>query len=188
MKVSNDLALAVYKRRIPWYSPEIMSETTTRIEAVEEAKAEFIRAKDRIARGLATTPDDKINWSPSPTARTPLQQVAHAAMAIGGMKDWLQGKPFPFKDFTDMDTTLRAMEKEFTTREQVNELLETNSAAYIAWLDSLSTEQVAANFESPMGTFPMSVAITFPADHTRGHASQLEYMQTIYGDMTWHMG
>jgi hypothetical protein len=157
-------------------------------ETVEAAKAEFNRAKDRLAKALNTTPDDRINWSPSPTARTPIHQVAHGAMSIGGMQDWLSGKPFPFADVTELDAFSRTKEKEFSTREEVLGLLEVNSAAYLAWLDELTPEQVASPFESPMGTFPMAAAITFPADHLRAHASQLEYTQTIYGDLDWHMG
>jgi hypothetical protein len=160
-------------------------ENTTH-DVVQEAKAEFTRSTDRLTKALESTPDDKINWSPSPTSRTPVHQVAHAAMAIGGMQGMLQGKPFPFKDTADMDTTIRAEEKAFTTREQALELLETNKNAYLAYLDALTPEQLASNFDSPMGSFPMTAAITFIADHNRSHASQIDYMQTIYGDMEWH--
>lgn len=155
---------------------------------VQEAKAEFGRAKDRIAKTLATTPDDKINWSPSPTCRTPIHQVAHAAMSIKGMQDWFSGTPFPFADVNEMDSFLRSKEKEFTTREQVNELLDQNTQGYYDWLDSLTPEALDSTLETGFGSFPMRTAITWPADHTRGHAAQMEYIQTIYGDHDWHMG
>jgi hypothetical protein len=157
-------------------------------ETVEAAKAEFLRAKGRLAKALETTPDDKINWSPSPTSRTPIHQVAHAAMSISGMQDWLSGKPFPFDDINALDSYSRTEEAKFNTREQVLGMLDENSNGYIAWLDSLSPEQVGSMFESAMGSFPMAVAITFPADHLRSHASQIDYIQTIYGDRDWHMG
>lgn len=155
-------------------------------DTIEAAKAEFLRAKSRVATGLKTTPDDKINWSPSPTARTAVQQVAHVAISIKGMMDWLKGVPFPYADFAEMDTAARAMEKEYTSRDQVLQLLDENSDAYLGWLDSLTPEFLATTLETPFGSFPMSNAITFPADHTRGHAAQLEYIQTIYGDLGWH--
>lgn len=157
-------------------------------ETVEAAKAEFTRAKDRVAKALDTTPDDRINWSPSPTARTPLHQVAHAAMSIKGMQDWLAGKPFPFESVADLDSYSRDKEKDFTSREQAIALLEENGAGYLAWLDTLTPEQVSGPFESPMGTFPMASAITFCADHLRAHASQIDYIQTVYGDHDWHTG
>jgi hypothetical protein len=154
---------------------------------VHEAKAEFTRAKERMARALATTPDDRINWSPGACARTPLQQVAHGAMAISGIQDMLVGKPFPYTDIAKADAEWRAAEKEFTTRAQVLGLLEQSSGAYLAWLDTLTSEQLASTLQLPFGSFPMAAAITFAADHLRNHAAQIDYIQTIYGDMDWHM-
>jgi hypothetical protein len=155
--------------------------------AVEEAKAEFLRAKDRLTKSLDSTPDDKINWSPSATCRTPIELVAHSALSIQGMQSWLDGQPFPFSSMEELDDFSRKKEMEFTTREQVKQLLDQNTNSFLAWLDSLSPEKVASTFESPMGAFPMAAAITFPADHLRAHAAQLEYLQTIYGDRTMHM-
>jgi len=157
-------------------------------EVVEAAKAEFTRAKDRMSRSLATTPDDRINWAPSGTSRTPIDQVAHAAMSISGMQDWFSGKPFPFATMQDLDAFSREQEKKFTTRDEVISLLDQNSAAYFVWLDSLTDDQLSAMLSMGGMTFPMSAAITFPADHIRAHTAQIDYIQTIYGDQDWHMG
>lgn len=155
---------------------------------IHEAKAEFNRAKDRITRCLATTPDDKVNWSPSPTSRTPNQQVGHVASSINGMKDWFTGRPFPFESMAALDDACREEEKGYTSREQVLDLLDRNSAGYCDWLDSLTPEFLDSELDTGFGKFPMRSAITWPADHMRGHAAQIEYMQTIYGDRDWHMG
>ena len=156
-------------------------------DVINQAKAEFTRAKDRVAHALATTPDDKINWSPSATARTPVQIVAHAAFGTSGIHGMFEGKAFPFSGPQEMDSASRTMEKEYTSREQASAYLDKTSNDYLAWLDGLSAEQIASNWDSPFGTFPMAAAITFPADHLRGHGAQLEYIQTIYGDHDWHM-
>jgi hypothetical protein len=161
--------------------------TLTQNQIVTDAKAELGRACDRITRTLETTPDDKINWSPSPTSRTPIQQVVHAALGIEGIHGMLQGKPFPFSGPDEMDRVSRQTEKGYTTREAALSLLTEKKDAYLNWLDTLTDEQVASNWEAPFGTFPMASAITFPADHTRNHAGQIEYTQTIYGDLDWHM-
>lgn len=154
---------------------------------VTEAKAELTRAKERMARALMTTPDDKIAWSPAASARTPLQQVAHGAMGISGIQGMLVGKPFPYASPAEADTAWRAAEQEFTTREQALGLLEQTSAEYLAWLDTLTTEQLASTLQTPFGAFPMAAAITFAADHLRNHAAQMDYIQTLYGDRDWHM-
>src|SRR5579862_8149952 len=80
--------------------PAPFKRTTTRRTKMEDiisqTKAEYNRAKDRIVRDLETTPDDKIHWSPSSTARTPISQVAHAALAVAGIQGMMVGKPFPW--------------------------------------------------------------------------------------------
>ena len=158
-------------------------------DIISQAKAEFTRTKERAVRALATTSEDRINWSPSPTARTPIQLVAHGAMVISGIQGMLTGQPFPYSGAAEFDTALRAAEKEFTTREQVLSLLEQNSAGYFTWLDALTPEQLASTVQMPFGpAIPMAVGITFPAYHLSGHVAQMDYIQTIYGDRDWHMG
>ena len=158
-------------------------------DTISQTKAEFIRAKDRITHTLATTPDDKLNWAPSATARTPIQQVAHAANGISGIQGMLVGKPFPFTSLSEFDAAMRADEKEYTSRDRVLSLLEQNSADYLTWLDTLTSERLASMAQLPFGpAMPMSVCITFAADHLRQHVAQMGYIQTIYGDHDWHMG
>jgi hypothetical protein len=154
-------------------------------EAVEQAKAEYNRVSSRITKNLKATPADKLNWSPSETARTPIQLVAHTAMATEGIGGMLKGKPMPQMSIEEMDKGMRAAEKEFATVEQALGLLESTGAAYFAWLDTLTDEELAAIVELPFGKMPLAMAITIPADHARQHASQLEYVQTIYGDHEW---
>ena len=157
-------------------------------DTISQAKAELVRARDRMARALASTRDDRINWSPSSTARTPLQEVAHAAMAISGIQGMLAGAPFPYGGPDEFDAALRLAEKEFTTRAQVLSLLERNTADYLAWLDALTPELLASTVHPPFGPpSPVAVGITFAAYHLSAHVAQMDYIQTIYGDHEWHM-
>lgn len=163
-------------------------ETLTKSQlSVDEAKAEFTRSTDRLKKAYAATPDDKINWSPSATSRTATELVAHSAMSITGLQGWLAGQPFPFESMAALDEYCRKEEKNFTTREAVTGLLDENSAKFVTFLDSLSQETLGSMFATQMGTFPMMTAITFPADHSRSHAAQIDYLQTIYGDREMHM-
>lgn len=156
-------------------------------EIIEAAKAEFLRSKNRLVKLLESTPDDKLNWAPAEGARTPVQQVVHAASAIPMMQAMFEGKPFPFASFKELDESSRETEKGYTTREAALELLETNSNGYIAWLDGLTDEQVNSMFNMMGNDVPMASAITFVADHNRCHAGQIDYIQTCYGDYEWHM-
>lgn len=161
--------------------------TNTMNEVIGKTKEDLLRSRERSKQLLATTPDDKVNWSPSPTARTPIQLVAHSALAVTGIQEWLSGKPFPFENTAAAEAAFRAADKEFTTREQALTQLEQACAGYLAWLDALTPEQLDSTFQTFMGPVPFAVAITFPVDHMRMHAAQIEYIQTIYGDHDWHM-
>ncbi len=156
-------------------------------EIVTQAKAEFLRAKGRIVRALETTPDDKVNWAPSSTARTPIQLVAHAAMGTTLVQDMLQARPFPNGSTAEYDAASRKCEKEYTTREQALGILEQTSGEYLAWLDSLSPTQLASTVETFFGSLEVASAITIPADHLRNHAAQIDYLQTIWNDTDWHL-
>ena len=156
-------------------------------DTISQAKAEFTRAKDRLAHVLTVMPDDKINWSPSPTARTPIQQVGHGAASTTFIAGLLAGKALPWADFVEAITSARRAETSYTSREQVLGLLEQSSTDYLAWLDTLTPEQVASTVTMPFGPMPMAIGITLPADHLRSHTAQIDYIQTIYGDLDWHM-
>ncbi len=156
---------------------------------IHQAKTDFLRAKERLARVLANTADDKLNWSPSSTARTPLHQAAHAADALRNIHNFLDGRPFEVGSPAEADKGFRQWERQFSTREAVVDLLETNSAAYLSWLDTLSPNRLDSMIELPfgLGPAPLRVALTFPPAHTNDHAAQIEYIQTCYGDQDWHL-
>lgn len=165
-------------------------------DTISQAKAEFSRAKERLAGALATTADDQIHWSSSPTARTPIQQVGHAAQTTPILIGLLTGKPLPFAGLAEADamrdlekgfTDMRDLEKGFTSRRQVLDLLDQTSAEYLAWLDTLTPEQIGSTISMPFGPMPMAAGITLAADHLRSHAAQIDYTQTIYGDLDWHI-
>ena len=156
-------------------------------DTITQAKAEFLRAQERIAHALATTPDDRLHWSPSPTARTPIQNLGHAASMTAMLQGMLTGEPFPFAGIAEADAAARASEKQFTSREQVLEVLEQTSREYVAWLDTLTPEQLAAVVTTPFAAVPLATGITWSAFHMHGHAAQIDYIQTIYGDHDWHI-
>jgi uncharacterized protein YndB with AHSA1/START domain len=156
--------------------------------AIDEAKASFLAAKARLERILQATPDDRINWSPSATARTPIELVAHAAAAVKALHETFDGRTFDAASTAEADVSFREWERSFCTREEVLSLLDANSAAYVAWLDELAPERLAWMVELPfgLGSVPLALALTFPPAHTHSHVAQIDYIQTVYGDHVWH--
>lgn len=158
-------------------------------DPIQSARAEFLQAKGGLLHALSNTPDDRLNWSPSPTARSPLHQVVHAARSIGNIHGFLDGKPFTVPTPAEADRGFREFENGITRREEAISLLESHADAFIAFLDALEPERLGTMVTTPfgMGDVPTETAITFPAMHTRWHHAQIDYIQTIYGDQDWHM-
>ena len=152
----------------------------------EPVKAEFQRAIGRLLTNLDGTPEDKLNWSPSPTARTPLEVAHHCGFVISALHGALSGtQAMPPLSTQEMDSYNREDEKTHGAKAEVVKGVEEKSAAFIAYLESLSEEDLTSTWHSPFGDFPVSLGITFPAFHTAGHIAQLEYIQTIWGDRVW---
>jgi len=167
---------------------ETMKENTDMQEAIKETKETLNQTKERMKRMLNEVPEDRLNWAPSDSARTPIQIVAHSAHAIFNIHEMLDGRPFPITDTVQAEVHFKEWESKFTSRDQVVAELDKNCDNFIAWLDRLTAEKYEATAQGPfgMGNFPVSAGLGFPAMHMNGHISQLEYVQTIYGDRIWH--
>lgn len=157
------------------------------MESVNLVIQEASQLNERLLRNLAKTPDDRLNWSPAPTARTPLHLVAHCAFSLGFITTMLEGTPYPAKTTAQADADFLEMEREITTREQALSLWENRFQRYISFLNALQTDQMETMVALPfgMGELPMHYMVGMGAVHTREHVAQLEYLQTIYGDRQW---
>lgn len=157
-------------------------------DVVSSAKADFLQAKQGLLHALANTPDERVNWSPAPTARTPIHLVVHAAEAIGAIHAALDGTPFPYRTTEAADRFFREVEAGVATREEALALFEAKAEAYVAWLEALDPARLDTSATMPFGgAVPMAFALTIPALHTRYHVAQLDYLQTAYGDRDWHV-
>jgi hypothetical protein len=156
---------------------------------IETAKSQFMQSKEALRSSLERVPEERLDWSPSATSRTPVQQVAHAAYAIGSLHDQLRGNPFPITESEQADREFRDWEHHFSTKDAALDLLEANSAEYVAWLDTLAEHELDRMVVLPfgLGEAPLGSALNFATDHTRFHIAQMNYIQTIYGDRNWYL-
>lgn len=155
---------------------------------IENAKAQVAQATEQLKKVFSHVPDDRLNWQPSPSSRSPIMQVAHSAESLWHIQEMLQGRPYSAPTMAEADAAFMANDKAFSTREEVLEVLDRNTAAYLATLDELDPEQLEREVALPfhLGSAPLIAILAVGADHTRWHAAQLDYMHTIYGDRDWH--
>jgi hypothetical protein len=157
------------------------------IQTVEDARKDFQQARKALLDNFAKIPDDQLNWSPAPTARTPVEIVAHCAEALGHLTGMLRGHAFDVASTAEADGQFREHEKAFTSREQARDEFERRASDFFAVLDDLSEQDLDRIGTLPfgLGDAPMHVIITLPNMHTQSHVPQLEYLQTCYGDRSW---
>jgi hypothetical protein len=157
---------------------------------IAQAKSEFEQAKQGLLLALDTTAEERLDWKPSETARSPVEVAAHAAIAIESMLGNLRGDTFALATPQEADRYFLEKEKG-ARRGWVVEVLERNSEMYYLWLDYLpeSSDLDWGDVEMPfgMGWVPMRTAIGFMAAHLNWHTAQIQYIQTIYGDRETHL-
>lgn len=155
---------------------------------IPESKQVFQMSVDRLKRILARTPDDRLPWSPAPSARSPLAEVVHAANSIHHIHTAMMGTRYATPTMEEADAEFLALESGFTNRDDALALLDKNSGALIDWLDQLSLERLSDMVPLPfgLGEAPLEFMLMVPAWHTNDHAAQMDYIQTCYGDRSWN--
>jgi hypothetical protein len=65
-------------------------------------------------------------------------------------------------------------------------LIETNTGKVLEALDQVTEDRLGSTTSTPFGPIPYMVWVNLPAAHLAGHAAQLAYLQTIWGDLQDH--
>ena len=156
---------------------------------IDQFKGEFNQAIAGLKHGLATTPDDRLDWAPSPTARTPLQIAAHIAIGGKDMLGNLTGKTFPIPTPEEAERYHRQRDGHPRSKSEVFLLLDDFTVEYSKWLDQLDESLLDSLMDLPfnMGQVPVRFGISMMPFHVQWHTAQIHYIQTIYGDHDWHL-
>ena len=158
-------------------------------ESVAQAKSQFERINGRLLHLLTFVPDDKLTWAPSPTAKSPLQVVAHSALTSRIFAKLITGTmPEPMPAPAEFLVALVPDVDRYPTRESVIDLASETSAELCAAFASITAENIDSPVNSPFGLIPIRFWMGLGHDHMAGHVGQLEYLQTIWGDLDNHMG
>jgi hypothetical protein len=154
---------------------------------VEAAIGELEHVKGQFLRALENTPDERLNWSPSPTSRTPLQLMAHSAYSLGFIRTMFTGTPYPTPTMAEADAEFMEMDGKIGSREEAVNLFEEKCDDMVTYLRGLAADEMDRMIDMPfkLGQAPLGAVLGVGALHTRHHLAQLEYLQTIYGDRVW---
>lgn len=152
-------------------------------DLIASSKANAVRGMNTFLHDLSHVPDDKLNWSPSPTAKSALQIAAHCAVTVGNFAEMIQARKLP-QDVAEHVAQTAAAEAALTSRAEIEALYRANTDAVVAALDTLTPEEVAMSLESSLGwSMPMTFLMELPWMHAISHAGQIVYLQTCWGDL-----
>lgn len=132
-------------------------------------------ARERLVHGLEQTPEEQLSQSASETAKSPLRIAAFAVRFVGFMGPYLKegNPPDRSAPWPEVDTRESAIA-------QVNAAFDKLETA----INSLTEEDLQRPMVVPWGaTVPTSTMVVFGVGALGYIQGQLNYAQTVYGDM-----
>ncbi len=135
---------------------------------LEWATRNLLNALDFIA-------DDKLNWKPEPAAKSVLEIVNHAAGAMQGIAQMLDGGSY---------------ETHFApavNRHEAKLLLQKNANFYVTNLRALQPHDMTRTLFFEIGEMPICVLMQMAVLDLVHHHGQIAYIQTLLGDQTDHL-
>ena len=155
----------------------IQQDTETAI-LIGQAKGAVQFGSKRFLAAFQSVPQDKLNWSPAPTSRSALQIAGHVCGVCDRLAGAYRGQSPP-ADAVPREETL-------SDRAEAVQWLEFGTQALLAGLDRMTPERVASEMPTPFGIMPMRQMMMIAGMHFALHAGQLDYLQTMWGDMETH--
>jgi len=126
---------------------------------------------------FAATPDDKLDFKPSESAKSPRELIQHI---IGG--NGLVAQCFGMASATSGSAAEHESAPMPHDREALIARVRETTEAIIAHIENLPDEAMDTMVQFVVGPIPMPVFLLLDEWHISRHAGQLDYIQTIYGD------
>jgi uncharacterized damage-inducible protein DinB len=142
-------------------------------QGTKTAVADLITALERI-------PQDKRAWSPAPTARTPLDQIAECALLNDNTASILTRKEA--KDF-DFAAYLKTKAELANDEDRVVALLKSNTEKVIAVIAAMPDEDLEIEVDLPWGKMTLAQIASHAYWNTCYHEGQINYLASILGTL-----
>lgn len=154
---------------------------------VASCKDSAVRGMEVFLKTFSFVPDDKLNWTPSPTAKSAIRIAAHTAIYAGRFAAMIRDRRLPTDDIPAFVARIDAATEALTSRTEVENLFRKNTEEVLAALDTLTPEAIGTTLDSSLGwTMPMTFLMNLPGIHAICHAGQIDYLQTCWGDQEVH--
>ena len=151
---------------------------------INSAKDSATQGMEMFLRNFAHIPEERLNWSPVPSAKTPLRVAAHTALYAGRFAKMINARQLPaFESLEQWLAERDAEELAITTREQMEAAFRAGTAEVLAALDNFPEDLIGTTIETNM-SWQMSVnwLVGLPGWHATLHTGQIDYLQTCWDD------
>jgi hypothetical protein len=157
---------------------------------VAASKKSAVQNMEMFLRNFSHVPDDKLNWTPTPTAKSAIRIAAHTALYADRFAAMIRDRKLPAPDnLAEWLAQRNAEEEAVTSRADIETIFRKGTDEVIAALDSLNPEEVGGTLDSGQGwSMPMSFLMNLPGWHATCHMGQIDYLQTCWDDQEVYVG
>jgi hypothetical protein len=160
------------------------------MDFIELSKQRAEGGMEFFLRNFTHVPDDKLNWTPTPTAKSAIRIAAHTALYAGRFAAMIRERSCPAPDNLEEWLAQRNAEEEaITDRKEMERVFREGTVEVIAALDTLTPEEIEMSIDSGQGwSMPMKQMMGLPGWHATLHAGQIDYLQTCWDDQQIYVG
>jgi hypothetical protein len=151
---------------------------------VDFCKRSAVEAMEYFLNTFSFVPDEKLTWTPTPSAKSPIRIAAHTALYAGRFARMIADPSILGRvNLAERN----AAEAAITSRAEVESVFRKGTDELLAVLDSMTPEAVESILDSGFGgSMPMIDLMNQPAFHANSHAAQIDYLQTCWDDQEVH--
>jgi hypothetical protein len=153
-------------------------------DMVSLCKDRAVSNMEYFLRNFSHVPDEKLTWTPTPTAKSAIRIAAHTALYAGRFARMIGDRKLPQVDnLAEWLERRNAEEIAITSREEMEAVFRKGTDEVLAALDMLTPEDIDRSLDSGVG-FSMSMVqvMNLPGWHASLHSGQIDYLQTCWGD------
>lgn len=135
-------------------------------------------------RNFSYVPDDKLAWTPTPTAKSAIRIAAHTALYAGRFARMIRDRGLPApENLVEWIAARDAEEVAVTCRKEVERVFREGTAEVLGALDTLSLDEIEMSLDSGQGwSMPMKQLMGLPGWHATLHTGQIDFLQTCWDD------
>jgi hypothetical protein len=137
-------------------------------------------------RNARAMPEDKLEWKPSETARTALDQIqecAYTPLIFIPILVNRASEPFDMAKFEEM----RAIRRQWTTIDECERVFWENTNKLFDVIRQVPDTDLDVQVQMPWGSSePLATVLLIHFWNLVYHQGQISYIQTIYGDREMH--